>query len=532
MRPTTLLRPSISPQRGCAWTPRRPGPPIWPGRRTRAWPPFGGAGGVPVHFAAAFGPSVATPLAPIRRTPLSMSLRGCLHSVAGSMTVSSRSFISTTIRISALLSISLERPKRPGLISTARTRSRGRSTRMDRSPTHARHLTGLARWARRMLGFSITPDSSRSRSANLIAVGPSSTRRSPELPGSTHSRRFVRERLWAPGDEARCAGRRACPRAHGRLDRLRVGPPPRQFHGESLRRARHQRRSPGNRLRARPRGDPDLPVPRHDRPGTCRGVQCHRARPRRHARQRTGHGFGGDRIGLLSAGAGRARHAALGVRVRRAVEPRRLAPRPDVRGWVLSRPHRVAGDHGPRRGYGDRHASPGVDRDGAPHDIPAGCFRLVVGGAPVFPAERIYPLVSAISALVVVALGLGMLRRELVHRVAHHHAHDHTHGAAPATSTLLALGLAGGLVPSASALVLLLGAVAAHQPELGVLLVLGFGVGRAATHVGAGDSLVPAGPLLVRAPAARLMRLVPLATALALLSVGLGLTAQSLAALL
>jgi len=125
-----------------------------------------------------------------------------------------------------------------------------------------------------------------------------------------------------------------------------------------------------------------------------------------------------------------------------------------------------------------------------------------------------------------------MLRRELVHRVAHHHAHDHTHGAAPATSTLLALGLAGGLVPSASALVLLLGAVAAHQPELGVLLVLGFGVGMAATLVGAGVALVAAGRFLVRAPAARLMRLVPLATALVVLSVGLGLTAQSLAALL
>ena len=157
---------------------------------------------------------------------------------------------------------------------------------------------------------------------------------------------------------------------------------------------------------------------------------------------------------------------------------------------------------------------------------------IVVGGATVFPAERIYPLLSAISALVVVALGLGMLRRELVHRVAHHHAHDHTHGAAPATSTLLALGLAGGLVPSASALVLLLGAVAAHQPELGVLLVLGFGVGMAATLVGAGVALVAAGRFLVRAPAARLMRLVPLATALVVLSVGLGLTAQSLAALL
>jgi nickel/cobalt transporter (NicO) family protein len=158
---------------------------------------------------------------------------------------------------------------------------------------------------------------------------------------------------------------------------------------------------------------------------------------------------------------------------------------------------------------------------------------VVIGGATVFPAERIYPMLSAISAVVVVALGLGMLRRELSHRAAHHHEHDHTHAAPAGATSLVALGLAGGLVPSASALVLLLGAVAAHRPELGVLLVAGFGIGMAATLVGAGVALVAAGRVLVRAPlASRVMALAPLVTALAVLTVGLGLTAQSLAALL
>ena len=158
---------------------------------------------------------------------------------------------------------------------------------------------------------------------------------------------------------------------------------------------------------------------------------------------------------------------------------------------------------------------------------------VVIGGATVFPAERIYPILSAISAVVVVALGLGMLRRELSHRAAHHHEHDHTHSTPVGATSLVALGLAGGLVPSASALVLLLGAVAAHRPELGVLLVAGFGVGMAATLVGAGVALVAAGRVLVRAPlASRVMALAPLVTALAVLTVGLGLTAQSLSALL
>jgi nickel/cobalt exporter len=158
---------------------------------------------------------------------------------------------------------------------------------------------------------------------------------------------------------------------------------------------------------------------------------------------------------------------------------------------------------------------------------------VVIGGATVFPAERIYPMLSAISAVVVVALGLGMLRRELAHRTAHDHEHAHAHTAPAGAASLVALGLAGGMVPSASALVLLLGAVAAHRPELGVVFVAAFGVGMAATLVAAGVALVAAGHVLVRAPAAaRLVRLVPLATAIAVLAVGLGLTAQSLSALI
>ena len=160
---------------------------------------------------------------------------------------------------------------------------------------------------------------------------------------------------------------------------------------------------------------------------------------------------------------------------------------------------------------------------------------VLIGGATVFSAERIYPILSAISALVVVALGLGMLRQQLSHRAAHRHSHEHSHtlGTPARATSLVALGLAGGMVPSASALVLLLGAVAAHRAELGILLVAAFGVGMAATLVGAGIALVAAGRLFVRAPmASRLAGFAPLVTALAVLTVGLGLTAQSLSALL
>ena len=158
---------------------------------------------------------------------------------------------------------------------------------------------------------------------------------------------------------------------------------------------------------------------------------------------------------------------------------------------------------------------------------------VVIGGVTFLPAERVYPMLSATSAVVILVLGLAMLRRQLTHRAAHRHALAHDHAAPAGTTSLVALGLAGGLVPSASALVLLLGAVAAHRPELGVLLVVGFGVGMAGTLVGAGVALVAAGRFLVRAPfAPGVLALAPMVAALAVLAVGLGLTAQSLAALL
>jgi ABC-type nickel/cobalt efflux system permease component RcnA len=157
----------------------------------------------------------------------------------------------------------------------------------------------------------------------------------------------------------------------------------------------------------------------------------------------------------------------------------------------------------------------------------------VLGGTALLPVERLYPVLSALSAFVIVALGLSMLHRELAHSAEHRHAHHHEHAARADTSSLVALGLAGGLVPSASALVLLLGAVAAQRPELGVLLVAGFGIGMSATLVGAGAALVAAGRALGRAPfGARALAVAPLLTASAVLVVGLGLVAQSLAVLL
>jgi nickel/cobalt exporter len=114
--------------------------------------------------------------------------------------------------------------------------------------------------------------------------------------------------------------------------------------------------------------------------------------------------------------------------------------------------------------------------------------------------------------------------------VAHSHggrAHTHELPSGPLSwRTLAGMGVAGGLVPSPSALVVLLGATYLGRAWFGVVLVLLYGLGMAGT-------LTVAGLLLLRAQAAldrrgwalgrdgRLGRLLPVLTAVVVVGVGL-----------
>ena len=100
----------------------------------------------------------------------------------------------------------------------------------------------------------------------------------------------------------------------------------------------------------------------------------------------------------------------------------------------------------------------------------------------------------------------------------------------------MAVGFAGGLVPSPSALLVLLGAIALGRAWFGLLLVIAYGIGMAAT-------LTAAGLLLVRARAwfdkralgrpsrptrlAAVARLVPLTTSAVIIVVGLTLATRA-----
>ena len=93
------------------------------------------------------------------------------------------------------------------------------------------------------------------------------------------------------------------------------------------------------------------------------------------------------------------------------------------------------------------------------------------------------------------------------------------------------MGVAGGLVPTPSALVVLLGATALGRPWFGVTLVAVYGLGMAATLMAAGVALVRLqGWLETRWNGASwlnvTMRVAPLVTACLLFAGGLSIAAR------
>ncbi|MGB3439330.1 MAG: High-affinity nickel-transporter [Actinophytocola sp.] len=118
------------------------------------------------------------------------------------------------------------------------------------------------------------------------------------------------------------------------------------------------------------------------------------------------------------------------------------------------------------------------------------------------------------------------------HSHGHGHGHGHSHGYG--RTGLIGMGVAGGLVPSPSALVVLLGAIALGRTWFGVLLVVGYGVGMAATLTLVGVLLVRFRDRFERLPRlqnrlTRLRNWMPALTATLVLVVGLGLAVRAAA---
>lgn len=220
---------------------------------------------------------------------------------------------------------------------------------------------------------------------------------------------------------------------------------------------------------------------------------------------------------------------------------------------------------------------------------------MILFAGALIPPERLFPILGFVSGLVVVAIGLGLLAQRLresrarqrlhepdphvhgeEHGHDHHHDHDapahdaahsddphdqgqetprdaggspdetvggwHSHGLVRHTHlppgddplrwrNIVALGLVGGLVPSASAILILVGSIAAGRPAFGMVLTLAFGAGMAVVLVGVGVLLVRARAVIERWPRTDrlgpLLARLPLVSALLFVAVGAVITVQA-----
>jgi nickel/cobalt exporter len=193
--------------------------------------------------------------------------------------------------------------------------------------------------------------------------------------------------------------------------------------------------------------------------------------------------------------------------------------------------------------------------------------------------DRIIPWLGAVSGLSIVFIGVLLLYRRVkaflpvrseganAHPHPHHHehphihnhghdhshvhphihshghshgTHTHSHGGRPHShmpdgeitlSSLIALGVSGGLVPCPSALVLMLSAIALGHAGIGLMLLVGFSCGLAVVLMGIGvlviyaKQLIPQRPGLTSHP---FFRLIPVLSAVVVVCLGLGMTAVSL----
>ena len=143
--------------------------------------------------------------------------------------------------------------------------------------------------------------------------------------------------------------------------------------------------------------------------------------------------------------------------------------------------------------------------------------------------EDLYPWLNLVAGLLVLGVGAAVLRGRLARRRHTHHHHDHAPPEKLSARGLVAMGASAGLIPCPSALVVLLGAVAQHQIALGLVLIVAFSAGLAATLTGLGLAVVWTTRAAGRMPVpGRALEVLPTLSAIAIVGVGLLLTAQAL----
>jgi nickel/cobalt transporter (NicO) family protein len=161
----------------------------------------------------------------------------------------------------------------------------------------------------------------------------------------------------------------------------------------------------------------------------------------------------------------------------------------------------------------------------------------------VFAPERVYPWLGLASGLIAFGLGASLLVARLGSwsggrsDLEHHHPHERgsiaQHGPAhphPVRSrplsrkSLTALAVAGGMLPSPTALVVLLAAVALDRIVYGLALIGAFSIGLAAALVVVGLIALRARDVVAGRMSGRTARLVPVLSAASIALLGLVLT--------
>jgi len=198
---------------------------------------------------------------------------------------------------------------------------------------------------------------------------------------------------------------------------------------------------------------------------------------------------------------------------------------------------------------------------------------LTLWAAALFPADAVYPWLSLVSGVVVLGLGTWLLRVRLKargerrshvhhHAIGHSHVHEHRHehvrnqvligAGGPETIRdghdhgfghhthapselpsgisvtswrgLGAIALSGGLLPSPSALVVLLGSVALGRVAFGMTLAAAFSVGLAGALTLLGIVVIRARALMARRFGTRANAFLPILSAATIAALGTYLT--------